>query len=274
MAQVHEHQMRMMEMVQQQQQQQQQQWAASMEAAWAAAPTPSLDNNIGAPAWMAPAGDVAAAADHWQLPLLANDVIGAAVASASESIVRCLLTHEQVPAAHVHSSIDLPPPLQQLPQHVKAAFFRRATMLARHAGEALPAATDCKISPNTSCSTSSSSSSSSSLVLLLFQAPDLSMLSVSSATAWPQALASTLVSITSFLSQRHTLRFPAHSAGRCGMAVEGGCNQHDGGRLRGDEAPGACQCALPHVSPQRAMGSCRRQLGRARGSSAAARTGA
>jgi hypothetical protein len=134
--QAREQQMRMMEMAHQQQQQQQ--WAASMEAAWSAT-SAAVSSTIGGgtpPAWAMPVGrgGDAPAVAHWQRTLPVSDVIGAAVASASENIVR-LLRHEQMPATSAHGSVELPPPLQQLPQHVKAAFFRRATMLARHAGQ-------------------------------------------------------------------------------------------------------------------------------------------
>ena len=122
-----EQQMRMMEMVHQQQQQQQQQqhqqqqqqqqqWAASMEAAWVSGSGAAAALQLPAANSM-PVGGAAAPwlhlphsadlADLWQLPSSTTDVVGAAVASASESIVRSLLTHEHMPVGSV-----------QLPQHI------------------------------------------------------------------------------------------------------------------------------------------------------------
>jgi hypothetical protein len=129
---------------QQQQQQQQQQWASSMDAAWAAAveaPLPHVAHANRLPS--APWNPSPLYSAHNMQPVLplshaaglpAEDVIGSAIASASESIVRSLLQHQpQSPG-----SIYIPPPLQQLPPQAKSAFYRRATMLARHAGDVAP----------------------------------------------------------------------------------------------------------------------------------------
>jgi hypothetical protein len=142
--------LRMMELAhQQQQQQQQQQWMSSMEAAWAvgaggasAAAPAALADSIGGghtpwnmeAAW----GGYASALTQPVLPL--DDVMGTAVASASESIIRSLLQQQPLPATQALGDILIPPPLQHLPPQAKSAFFRRATMLARNAGAAAAAA--------------------------------------------------------------------------------------------------------------------------------------
>jgi hypothetical protein len=132
----HEHHMRMMELAHQQH------WASSMDAAWAAAvesaPLPHVAHAIGP--LSTPWNSLPHYAAHNMQPVLplnhaapglpAEDVIGSAIASASESIVRSLLQHHPQSPGSIH----IPPPLQQLPPQAKSAFYRRATMLARHAG--------------------------------------------------------------------------------------------------------------------------------------------
>ena len=141
--------LRMMELAHQQQQQQQQQWMSSMEAAWAvgaggtsaAAPAALADSiGVGHTPWNMEAawGGYASALTQPVLPL--DDVMGTAVASASESIIRSLLQQQPLPATQALGDIFIPPPLQHLPPQAKSAFFRRATMLARNAGAAAAAA--------------------------------------------------------------------------------------------------------------------------------------
>ncbi len=121
------------------QQQQQQQWMSSMEAAWAVA-APHVSDAAAGTAWTMDRSWRAAATAHHAAALTQpamplDDVMGAAVASASESIIRCVLQQQPLPAAHSLGDIHIPPPLQHLPPQVKSAFFRRATMLARNAGD-------------------------------------------------------------------------------------------------------------------------------------------
>jgi hypothetical protein len=131
--------------LQHQQQQQQQQWVSSMEAVWvaegAAAAAPRLADvspAVGAArAWTV--GSVGATTPQMVLPsfhpILLPAAVDAAAASASESIIRSIICQQPLVATHAGSCVHIPAPLQQLPPRAKSAFFRRATMLSRHAGE-------------------------------------------------------------------------------------------------------------------------------------------